>query len=120
MRRHTFGMLASLGLLAFAGAGLVRAQYPLRTTVSPYTYQQGPRASPYLGLLYSPNSLYNYNYVVKPQLDFNQTLEKLKEAERAKESKGLTGGKLEDPELRPTGRTPGYMTHKKYFFTPSP
>ena len=99
------------------------AQNPYAPTFRPgvQPFAKSP-VSPYLNLLRRGNSSgFNYVTLVRPQLQFQQSVQGLQRQLTTVEQSLMTNqplaGQQGEPGLPPTGVNAGFMTHPRYFQT---
>ena len=111
MGRLAFVFLMALTLAAFPGAGQTRAQGLAGRPVP----SQRPTVSPYLNLLRGGNQALNYYNLVRPQTEFQQSIQQLRQDVATNRQ---TIGDLDAALTLPsTGHATRFMDYSKFFLT---
>ncbi|MGF1580889.1 MAG: hypothetical protein ACFCD0_16115 [Gemmataceae bacterium] len=105
------------GILVLLSTGTVVAQSPLAPTFRPgMAPARGPAVSPYLNLLRAGGSpSFNYATLVRPQLQFRQSVLGLQNQINTVQQNFTTQratSQPQDSELAPTGVRAGFQTHQ--------
>jgi hypothetical protein len=118
MQRYVSAILASLGLVGVLAPGQVFAQFPYSRPPTQFrpTYQTPSPISPYLQLLNPGATTFNYYNFVRPQQQFNASIQQLQQQVSA-EQQALAGQTA--PVLPDTGHVTRFMNTGNYFFSSS-
>jgi hypothetical protein len=107
--------LTSLAVVLLA-ASAVQAQMPPRGGINP---SQRPAFSPYLNLLRTDQDpSLNYFGLVRPQVDFRQSLGQVEQAEAGlADRQNQLNNSVNSQSLPATGHAAGFMTQSRYFMS---